>query len=167
MPQQTHALLSAPRLVRLLAGPGLAIVLCALSASAVHGAAPDTSLAGDWITPDQSALRVAPCGGDLCIRITRLPPNNPYSTDGLNPDTQLRTRPLCGLEIGRGFHTSSPDRAEDGSLYDPKSGKTYRGSMMVEGDQLHLRGYIGLKLFGRTETWTRSKAPIQVCTKAG
>jgi uncharacterized protein (DUF2147 family) len=41
-------------------------------------------------------------------------------------------------------------------VYDPKSGKTYRGKMtFVSPNQLNLRGFIGIPLFGRTTTWTR------------
>lgn len=38
--------------------------------------------------------------------------------------------------------------------------------MTAEGDVLHLRGYLGIKLFGRTETWTRLPAttPIPSCS---
>lgn len=53
---------------------------------------------------------------------------------------------------------TSPGHAEGGTLYDPKSGKTYRGEMTASGNALALRGYIGLKVFGRTETWTRTQA---------
>jgi len=81
-----------------------------------------------------------------------------------NPDASLRQKLLCGLVIGRGFHATSPTYADGGSLYDPKSGKTYHGEMTANGDQLALRGYIGVKLFGRTETWTRTPAPIACST---
>ena len=60
-----------------------------------------------------------------------------------------------GLEIGRGFRLTDPAHAEDGTLYDPKSGKTYHGVMESAGDKLKLRGYVGIKALGRTEVWTR------------
>jgi uncharacterized protein (DUF2147 family) len=37
--------------------------------------------------------------------------------------------------------------------------------MTAEGDELHLRGYVGFKLFGKTETWTRTSPSDATCTK--
>ena len=43
---------------------------------------------------------------------------------------------------------------KDGTIYDPKSGKTYSCKMTIDGNKLKIRGYIGISLFGRTEVWT-------------
>ena len=67
--------------------------------------------------------------------------------------------------IGQDFHLADVEHAEGGHLYDPKSGKTYRGSMTSTGDRLELRGYVGLKIFGRSETWSRAKPGIARCAK--
>jgi uncharacterized protein (DUF2147 family) len=41
-------------------------------------------------------------------------------------------------------------------VVDPENGKEYKGKIWVVGrDELHLRGFIGISLFGRTETWVR------------
>jgi uncharacterized protein (DUF2147 family) len=37
--------------------------------------------------------------------------------------------------------------------------------MAASGDQLDLRGYIGLPLFGRSETWTRTHS-VPPCSAA-
>ena len=74
-----------------------------------------------------------------------------------NPNPSLRGRPLCGLNIGTGFTRSAP-----GKLYDPTSGKTYKGSMTLDGARLKLRGYVGISLFGRSETWTRVER-VEAC----
>jgi hypothetical protein len=76
-----------------------------------------------------------------------------------NPDPKLRARPLCGLRIGEGFVAVDPQHARGGHLYDPQNGRTYRGEMTAEGNRLRLRGYIGLPIFGRSETWTRATEP--------
>lgn len=44
-----------------------------------------------------------------------------------------------------------------GQIIDPKNGKIYSGSVWLEGDQLKLRGYIGISLIGRTQIWHRVK----------
>ena len=44
-----------------------------------------------------------------------------------------------------------------GHILDPNNGKTYRCKMTVSGDgqQMDVRGYIGISLLGRTQTWFR------------
>lgn len=119
---------------------------------------------GDWRTPGGAVIRVDSCGSDLCATLVQLEPNSPTRFDSQNPDAAKHTRKLCGLQIGYGFHLADPDHAEDGHLYDPKSGKTYKGSMASDGNTLDLRGYVGIKAFGRTERWSRLSAPVTPCT---
>jgi uncharacterized protein (DUF2147 family) len=78
-------------------------------------------------------------------------------TDIKNPDPSLRSKPELGLEILKDFTFNGEDVYEDGTIYDPKSGKTYRCKMTLESNHLKIRGYIGISLFGRTEVWTRVK----------
>ncbi|MBS7564657.1 DUF2147 domain-containing protein [Mucilaginibacter sp. Bleaf8] len=77
-------------------------------------------------------------------------------TDKKNPDPALRSRPILGLEILKDF-TFDDDTYEGGTIYDPKSGKTYSCKMTLDGTRLKMRGYIGVSLLGRTEIWTRVK----------
>ena len=109
-------------------------------------------------------IRVEPCGDAVCAVLVQISPTAPGRVDANNPDAALRTRSLCGLRIGSGFQLKSETRAERGTLYDPKSGKTYRGSMESQGDQLNLRGYIGFSFLGKTERWNRAK-PEATCFK--
>ncbi len=77
--------------------------------------------------------------------------------DAKNPDPKLRTRNIQGLEILSGFVKDSKTYV-DGTIYDPKSGKTYSCKMTLKGnDKLDIRGYIGISMLGRSETWTRIK----------
>ena len=117
---------------------------------------------GDWKTPDGSVVRTFPCQGSLCIKIISVTPTAPGTLDSNNPDAALRRRSLCNLVIGIGFALDGATAASGGQLYDPESGKTYRGKIDLTGDILKLRGYIGLALFGRTETWERA-AKVKAC----
>jgi uncharacterized protein (DUF2147 family) len=134
------------------------ILLCAVLASGSAYAESPTVL-GYWRVPGGSVIRIAPCEHLLCVEIARLSRGNHPMTDARNPDPRLRDRPLCGLRIGEGFVEVDPQHARGGHLYDPGSGRTYRGEMTAEGNLLHLRGYVGLPIFGRTETWVRASPP--------
>jgi uncharacterized protein (DUF2147 family) len=76
--------------------------------------------------------------------------------DDRNPDPDLRTRRLDGLTIMTGFEYDGDGRWSGGTVYDPNSGKTYKCTItQVNADTLKMRGFIGISLFGRSETWTR------------
>lgn len=120
-------------------------------------------LFGDWQEPEGSIVRIEPCSAGICLRIVKLGPSAPSSTDAHNPQALLRNRPLCGLNIGQGFSITDATHATGGSLYDPKSGNTYHGTLAVKDGQLSLRGYIGLSIFGRTEVWQRPSTRVQPC----
>jgi uncharacterized protein (DUF2147 family) len=136
----------------------LFLLTTAASASAPPSS-PVTASLGDWRTAIGATVRIEPCGSEICLRVVKLSPNPPATTDQRNPDPTLRHRALCGLTIGSGFRQTDANRLGSGHLYDPISGHTYRGYITPQGDQLKLRGYVLFTLFGRTETWSRI-API-------
>ena len=119
---------------------------------------------GNWKTPSGSIMKVYGCGDYVCLKIVQVEKDSPGRVDANNPDTKLRSRTLCGLEIGSGFKPEDNRmKADGGTLYDPKSGKTYTGAITADGDLLKLRGYVGFKVFGRTEEWNRVSGPVEVC----
>ena len=68
----------------------------------------------------------------------------------------MRERLLTGLELFRGFSYDGDGRWTGGTIYDPNSGKTYRCIITwLDKDTLKVRGYIGVPMLGRTETWSR------------
>ncbi|RZK47968.1 MAG: DUF2147 domain-containing protein [Pedobacter sp.] len=77
--------------------------------------------------------------------------------DKNNPNPQLRNKALIGTEIIKDMKLNGAV-LEDGSVYDPKTGKTYSCRIKLVGsDKMELRGYVGISMLGRTEVWTRVK----------
>jgi uncharacterized protein (DUF2147 family) len=67
-----------------------------------------------------------------------------------------RGQPLKGMAILTGMKKEGAEYA-GGEILDPDNGKTYRCKMILKegGKTLDVRGYIGVSLFGRTQTWYR------------
>ncbi|HLG88679.1 MAG TPA: DUF2147 domain-containing protein [Alphaproteobacteria bacterium] len=133
------------------------------------------SAVGDWVTADHEAVvEIAPCSSGLCGTLVGLRHDHPpgeIPRDKKNPDAGKRGTPLCGLLMLGSFKpdSSNPNRWVDGWAYDPDSGNTYSGQFQLDGpNTLKLRGYVGIPLFGRTETWTREgPEPHNRCAAAG
>ena len=84
--------------------------------------------------------------------------NGKPKLDKENPDKSKRNQQIIGLVILKDFKFNRRNEWEDGKIYDPENGKTYSCNLTLKDRNiLDVRGYIGLSLFGRTETWTRTK----------
>lgn len=145
-----------------LASAVLFIVFSSLS----YAQKPDDVL-GFWLNYEKDAqIEVVKKGNKYFGTIVWL--KNPKNTDGSpktdkeNPDEKLRTRKTLGLEILKNFEYDKGDNEwDDGSIYDPKSGSTYKAYLWFENGDLSkmmLRGYIGFSLIGKTSEWTRDNA---------
>ena len=64
--------------------------------------------------------------------------------------------PILGLVFIEGMKQSGLDY-EDGTILDPETGKIYHANMHLspDGAKLTVRGYIGLSIFGKSQTWNR------------
>jgi len=81
-------------------------------------------------------------------------PDGKVKVDKNNPDKALQSAPLLGLNMLKGF-VFDDGQWEDGTIYDPENGKTYSCTIKYRDGKLDLRGYIGISLIGRTQTWFR------------
>lgn len=78
--------------------------------------------------------------------------------DTKNPDKSLQSRPQLGLKLLENFAYDSDNVWTDGTIYDPDSGKTYSCKITMKNNEtMEVRGYVGISLFGRTDTWKRSQ----------
>jgi len=143
------------------------VVGVALAARASHAEAP----LGIWYAEGGAAkVGIEQCGDELCGRVLWL--RSPLDEDGCplrdehNPDPALRARTVEGLEILQGLTRRDDGTWGDGHIYDPATGYTYNCQLALDGtDRIHLRGYVGIRLIGRTTTWTRVGRERHVCAQ--
>jgi uncharacterized protein (DUF2147 family) len=130
------------------------------------GAAGDAS--GLWLDDvGDGIVDIRPCGGNLCGYIQAIlkvhEPGKPL-VDNRNQKPELRSRPLCGLQIMGGLKRQSAETWGDGWVYDPKEGKTYNVEITLqEPKTLAVRGYVGVRALGRTVLWKRPGAGVTKC----
>lgn len=63
-------------------------------------------------------------------------------------------KPILGMEIIRGLEKDGAEFT-DGTITDPKTGKTYKCTITRTGDKLNVRGYMGVSILGRTQVWQK------------
>jgi uncharacterized protein (DUF2147 family) len=128
------------------------------------------AIVGKWLNGKQTAhVEIVKADGKYSGKIVWLkepvyPANDKKGMAGKekvdreNPDPARRNRPTLGLLVLRGFVFASEGHWDSGLIYDPENGKDYKCKMTLKSaDVLDVRGYIGISLIGRTETWTRVK----------
>ena len=109
---------------------------------------------GKWLTEAGNAqVEIYLDGNKLNGKIVWLE-KGPDTKDTHNPDPKLQSRKLMGVHILSGLKKTK-NKWEGGKIYNPKNGKSYKCSLWLEGDQLKVRGYIGV--FFETQTWKRVK----------
>jgi len=93
--------------------------------------------------------------GKLFGRVTQLRPGRTPQDLCVKCSGALKDKLILGLVILRDFHAEGEDWV-GGTAVDPENGKEYQGKIWSVGkDSLHMRGFIGIPLLGRTEVWTR------------
>jgi uncharacterized protein (DUF2147 family) len=118
---------------------------------------------GLWQTFDDKtgkpngAVRIFMQDGRLNGMIERLPAGTPGDAKCIKCSGAQKDKPILGLLMMWGLHKDG-DAWSGGSVLDPDTGDTYRCTIRYFApDKLELRGYIGIPLFGRTQTWRRTQ----------
>lgn len=64
--------------------------------------------------------------------------------------------PVLGLALIKNMKRNGL-KYEDGTIMDPRDGNVYRALMELnpENTKLEVRGYLGIAMFGRSQTWNR------------
>ena len=142
----------------------LTIVAVLVCATAGAGTGRAEGVKGVWRTEGgKSHVKIDDCGDKLCGKIVWL--KEPLDdagapkTDHNNPDEGLRKRPIFGLPLLQGFSDGDePNVWQGGTIYNPEDGETYKSVMtLLSADELKVRGYVGLPLFGKSQLWNRVK----------
>ena len=142
----------------------IAVIVCMLFGS-VSAQQPSTkdAIVGTWTVQDGSAkVKIEMNSGKYSGRLVWIKnPNDAKGkpvVDSKNPDVSLRNRPQLGLSLLRDFVYDDDNVWTDGSIYNPDDGKTYSCKITMKNSQtIEVRGYVGISLFGKTETWKRAE----------
>jgi len=93
--------------------------------------------------------------GKLFGKVTQMRPGRQPGDVCAKCPGELKNQPIQGLVILRNFKPDGEDWT-GGTAVDPDNGKEYKGKIWTAGkDKLFLRGFVGISLLGRTQSWTR------------
>ena len=139
-----------------------------LAGAALSALAQANSPAGAWKTIDdatkkeKSVVRIVDNGGVYSGRIEKLLETT-MAPDAVCKECtdDRKDKPVVGLLIVRNMKQSADDKSvyEGGDILDPANGKVYKAKMKLidNGSRLEVRGFVGISLLGRTQTWIRAE----------
>ena len=138
----------------------IALALAATTGAALAQATP----VGLWKTIDdetkteKSQVRITESGGVLTGKIEKIAdPTKQDSKCELCSDDR-KDKPVLGMTIIRNAKADADKaRWEGGDILDPNNGKVYKLLLkpIDGGKKLEVRGFVGVALLGRTQTWLR------------
>jgi uncharacterized protein (DUF2147 family) len=146
-------------------GPALLAALVLTGAGVLIAGQAAVSPAGSWKTiddktgKDRSVVRIDIAGGVLKGRVEKsLDPNDKPDATCTKCKGERKDQPILGMEILWGLKSDGDERHwSGGEILDPDNGQTYRAKLTVsqDGKTMEVRGFIGVSLFGRSQTWIR------------
>jgi uncharacterized protein (DUF2147 family) len=93
--------------------------------------------------------------GKLFGKVTEIKPGRSPHDVCIKCTGEYKNQLILGMVFLRNFSPDGDDWT-GGTVVDPESGKVYKGKIWAVGsDSLHLHGYVGISLLGRTESWVR------------
>ncbi len=133
---------------------------------AVPAHADDSTPVGKWKTIDdksgkpKSVVEIWEDGGKFYGKVDQLldpKPDDPHPVCK-KCSGDLKDQPILGMRIMWGLKKDGSSWS-GGKILDPDNGKTYRCNLMLAegGKKLQVRGFIGIALIGRTQTWEREE----------
>ncbi|OGB20486.1 MAG: hypothetical protein A3I66_18375 [Burkholderiales bacterium RIFCSPLOWO2_02_FULL_57_36] len=108
----------------------------------------------------KALIRITESNGELNGKIEKLfkAPNEDQNPKCDKCEGARKDQPIVGMTILWGMKQDGTEY-NGGQILDPANGKTYKSKMAFADDskKLHVRGYIGMPMLGRTQTWIRSE----------
>ncbi|MDR3379720.1 DUF2147 domain-containing protein [Cupriavidus basilensis] len=132
------------------------------SAAALAQATP----AGSWKTIDDATgkprglVEISEQNGVYSGKLVKSFTENDGKTKVCDKCTDARRdQPIMGMTIITGLRKTGDNEWSGGEILDPESGKLYKTKMSLadDGKKLNVRGFIGISLLGRTQTWERER----------
>ncbi|EJN00920.1 DUF2147 domain-containing protein [Herbaspirillum sp. YR522] len=124
----------------------------------------DGSPVGLWKNIDDATgkpkalVRITESNGELSGRIEKLfrAPDQDQNPLCEKCEGDLKGQPIIGLTILSGLKKDG-DEYSGGQILDPANGKLYKSKLTVQEDgrKLNVRGYVGMPMLGRSQTWIR------------
>jgi uncharacterized protein (DUF2147 family) len=141
----------------------IALAMVGLALAAGPAAANDAKPApyGVWMPEDEeSMVEFYDCGDAMCARVVWMLENRDEDgeilTDVYNPDPDLRSVPILGLEVMTDITPTDEDKVWQGRVYNPKDGRTYDFWLTVKSEeQITIQGCGLYNLVCQTHTWNR------------
>lgn len=129
---------------------------------AAHAQGTDTPV-GLWKNIDDATkqpkalIRIIEQGGQLIGRIEKVLTDKPDAVCEACTDDR-KGKPVQGMTILTGLKKDGEEWT-GGEILDPNNGKVYKAKVKLvdAGRKLDLRGYIGVPMMGRTQTWIREQ----------
>jgi uncharacterized protein (DUF2147 family) len=135
------------------------LLLCAVGCCAPAAQAADMApqqILGRWLTEPRNGVIEISTAPDGTLQGRIIGGDSPNRLDTKNPEATKRSDRLLGQLIVKQMKYDASGHWSGGTIYDPDSGRTYSCRFeLLEADRLKVRGFIGLSLLGRTQTWTR------------
>ncbi len=140
------------------------LALAALAGAPAH--AEDGSPVGLWKNIDDASgkpkalIRITESNGVLQGKLEKLfrgadqdPNPKCEKCEGANKDV-----PILGLTFMWGLKKDG-EEYNGGEILDPDNGKVYKSKVQLAdgGKKLQVRGYLGVPMFGRSQTWLRQE----------
>ena len=102
---------------------------------------------GTYSAVVEKGLRADDTGDALCDKCT----------------DERKGQKIIGMTIAKNLKAKEGDNPnreyQGGEILDPENGKIYKCKLKLseDGNKLEVRGFIGVSLFGRSQTWTREE----------
>ena len=130
-----------------------------LISSLVFGQSP----VGTWKTIDdetgkeKSYVEIYEKDGKLYGKVTKILTKGKEDSKCEKCSGALKNKPIQNMVILYDLKKSGNEWT-GGKILDPNSGKEYKATVKLNGkDKLDVRGYVGISLVGRTQTWIKVK----------